>query len=450
MAEAWLATAMGPQGFQKKVVLKVIAPRRAQDNQFVRMFVREASLAAQLNHPNVVQVFDFGKRDGTYFIAMEYVPGFNLRQIASRAAEQRVALPLGFVAGAVVACCRGLSHAHGTRGKDDAHRIIHRDVTSENIIVSDDGITKLIDFGIAATAGEMGAEAGVVKGKPAYLAPELVRGRPIDPRCDIYSLGVVLYELLTGQRPFGAQTGPAVLRRVVNEGLPSIDDRAPHLPLSLREVVRRATSIEPTRRPESASAFLNDLKQACVAAESPPHGPEQMADFVSALFEEPCRLPSSRMSTDTTSAPASSDDDEVDEVDIDIEFDLEALHDELGLRIRPEVRSGPASWKPHMSDIFAVGRPARRSSERTSSRGYDSGASKPSEVKPGARPPSDPSNLFDRQSAARKRPSGWPAWVTSSDHAFGALRMRKTAPAGKPPFVTVRTMSDDSESENNT
>ena len=183
MAEVFLAKTDGPMGFEKHLVIKRILPHLAEDPQFVDMFLAEAKLAAQLNHPNLVQLFDFGEAEGSYFIAMEYIDGPTLRLLLSRARDLRIPITLGLAARIVSSAAEGLAYAHDFRDHvtDEPLHLVHRDVSPDNILVSRSGGVKLVDFGIAKARGQSHhTQAGTVKGKVAYMAPEQLRGEPLD------------------------------------------------------------------------------------------------------------------------------------------------------------------------------------------------------------------------------------------------------------------------------
>jgi eukaryotic-like serine/threonine-protein kinase len=195
MAEVYLAK---PDGAQRFVALKRILPNIAADDEFIAMFIDEAKIAGQLNHPNVAQIFDLGKINNSYFIAMEYVSGHDVRALWDRTRDAdggKTALPIGLACYIVKKICDGLDYAH--RRRDSKGRplgIIHRDVSPQNILVSYDGDLKIIDFGIAKAANRIvKTQTGILKGKFAYMAPEQARGEPTDHRADIFAIGVILY-----------------------------------------------------------------------------------------------------------------------------------------------------------------------------------------------------------------------------------------------------------------
>src|SRR5262249_52103903 len=242
MAEVFLAKTDGPMGFEKQLVIKRILPHLAEDPQFVDMFLGEAKLAAQLNHPNLVQLFDFGEAEGAYFIAMEYIDGPTLRLLLARARDLRSPITLGLAARIVSLAAEGLAYAHDFCDRVTAQplHLVPRDVSPDNILVGRSGAVKLVDFGIAKARGQSHhPQAGTVKGKVAYMAPEQLRGEPLDRRVDLYALGVVLYELCTGRMPFDADTDASMVRAVLYDAAIPAVRRVPTLPPAIQSILDR-------------------------------------------------------------------------------------------------------------------------------------------------------------------------------------------------------------------
>jgi eukaryotic-like serine/threonine-protein kinase len=240
MAEVFLAKTAGPMGFEKQLVIKRILPHLAEDPQFVQMFLGEAKLAAQLNHPNLVQIFDFGQSDGSYFIAMEYIDGPTVRLLLQRAREQALAIPFVLGARVVSAAAEGLAYAHEFTDSvtDEPMQLIHRDVSPDNILISRSGSVKVVDFGIAKARGVSHlTQTGTIKGKVAYMAPEQLKGDVLDQRVDLYGLGVVLYELLTLNMPYEANSDASLVRKVLYDPYVPAAERRPELPLALQQVL---------------------------------------------------------------------------------------------------------------------------------------------------------------------------------------------------------------------
>ena len=234
----------------REVALKVLHPQFAGDRGFVDRFRREARAAAILNHPSIVGVYDWGETEDTYFMIMEFVRGMNLRGLLSQygrlepAQVVEVALPV----------LSALEHAHG-------HGIVHRDVKPENILISEDGTVKVADFGLArAYADSYVSQAeGTVTGTVQYLAPEQIQGQPADPRTDLYALGVVLFECLTGRPPFTGETSLAIAYQHLSQRIPAPSSAVPTVGPGLDQVVVRATSKDRAERPASARAMKLSL-----------------------------------------------------------------------------------------------------------------------------------------------------------------------------------------------
>ncbi|OGQ12335.1 MAG: hypothetical protein A2138_05425 [Deltaproteobacteria bacterium RBG_16_71_12] len=208
MAEVFLGEQSGPAGFAKKVVVKRMLPHLAMDRRLVELFQREARIAARLNHPNVVQVYELGEDEGRFFIAMEYVDGLSVLQLARRLWGAHRAPPLDAIRRIIADAALGLHCAHELRGDDGTSLgVVHRDVSPDNLMVTRSGVTKVLDFGIAKpTTSDALTRTGELKGKIPFMAPEMIRGEAIDRRVDLYALGVSMYWLLTGRRPYRGET----------------------------------------------------------------------------------------------------------------------------------------------------------------------------------------------------------------------------------------------------
>ncbi len=251
MAEVYLAQAVGPEGFAKDVVIKVVRSFLASDQQFIDMFINEARLSSRLNHANVVQIFDFGKHEQSYFIAMEYVRGTSLYDLRARCRDRGVPFPPTLVAEIGAQVARGLGYAHGLSEKGKPLNIVHRDVTPHNVLLSFDGAVKLTDFGIAK-ASTTHTAPGILKGKFAYMAPEQARGEPVDARTDLFALGIVLWEMLTGGRLFDGDTELAVLRAVQESLIAPPNRLNADVPQDLSDIIVKALSRPPASRYQTA------------------------------------------------------------------------------------------------------------------------------------------------------------------------------------------------------
>ncbi len=271
MAELFLALQEGPAGFEKEVVIKRILPELREDPRFVAMFLDEARIAAQLSHPNIVQLTDFGEVNGTWFLCMERLVGLNLSQILRAYRKARRPFPIPIAAMIVSAVCDGLHYAH-TRADEQgqAYGIIHRDVSPSNLFVTYQGAVKVLDFGIAkARSQTFLSQAGQIKGKFHYMSPEQVLGRDLDARSDVFSIGVVLFELLTGVRPFTADETPALIQAVAAGRVDAPGTLRVDLPPELGAIVLRALAPDRARRFGSAAELRGALEDYLSGRESP-------------------------------------------------------------------------------------------------------------------------------------------------------------------------------------
>ncbi|HEY5923934.1 MAG TPA: protein kinase [Kofleriaceae bacterium] len=260
MAEVYLARTTVAQGLNKTLVIKKIHTAYARSRQFVTMFVDEAKIALGLNHPNIIQVFDFGAVGDTYFLAMEYVEGMDLLRVLQEAAKARVRLPYGLSAYIVQQLAKGLDYAH--RKTDEFSQplsIVHRDISPQNILLSWDGGVKIVDFGIAR-ARDVHEEQGVIKGKFAYMSPEQARGEPVDCRSDVFAAGIVLFELVCA-RPLFHGKGKEALEMVKSGAIPRPRDFAPELSESLERIILRALSFHRADRFQTARDLQHELQK---------------------------------------------------------------------------------------------------------------------------------------------------------------------------------------------
>jgi len=271
MAEIFLCRLTGEEGFRKRVALKVVHPRHADDPRFRDLFAREARLAASLSHPNLIQVFDFGKEGDALFLAMEYVEGWNLAQAAEQARQLHVPIVPGVWRHWVDGIGSGLAYLH-EKG------IVHRDVSPANVLVARNGAVKITDFGISRAAGDGQGNGGTREGKSGYLAPERIRGEGATPSSDLFAAGVIAVELLLGRRLFegdGPEETLDRIRRFDARMLP-----LPGVPPGLAEALRKSVAALPADRYPGAAGFLVDLARVG----PPPASGPVMADFWDALF----------------------------------------------------------------------------------------------------------------------------------------------------------------------
>jgi serine/threonine-protein kinase len=264
MAEVFLARADGPMGFQKKLVVKRILPHFGEDQNFINMFLSEARLAAELNHPNVVQIFDFGQADGQYYIAMEFIDGPNLRALNKAARETVGAISLPLCARILALAAEGLGYAHDLKDQSGvAMNLVHRDISPDNVLVSRNGGVKVVDFGIAKASTQPHlTKSGVIKGKLAYMPPEQLAREPLDRRADIFALGVVLYELTCGAMPFDATSEVSIIQAIMgNEPLVRASVKRPDLPKALDAIISRCLEKKPADRYASCRELQHDLER---------------------------------------------------------------------------------------------------------------------------------------------------------------------------------------------
>ncbi|WP_208721647.1 serine/threonine protein kinase, partial [Corallococcus aberystwythensis] len=262
MAETWRAQLVGDAGVTKPVLIKKVLPEFANDEAFTSMFISEARISATLSHGNVAQVFDFGRVDSEYFLAMEFVDGQPLHRVLKRAVRSELGgLPIPVAVFVAMEMCRGLHYAHTrTDSSGRALGIVHRDISPDNVLIGYEGQVKIVDFGIAKAQLLRGFKTapGVVKGKYLYFSPEQARGEEVDARTDVWATGVVLYELLCGKLPV---EGPpqVVMMRVASGEVPSPSVLRPDLPEALSRIVRKALHPERDQRFESSHAFAEAL-----------------------------------------------------------------------------------------------------------------------------------------------------------------------------------------------
>ncbi len=287
MASVHLARMDGPGGFQKWVAIKRIHPHLVEDDQFVDMFLDEARIAAGINHANVAQVFDLGKDDNTYWIAMEYLHGEPLREVMRRAEERRMRISPELAARICADAADGLHAAHELRGKNgQLLGLVHRDVTPHNLFLTYDGYTKVVDFGIAKVADRLSStRAGTLKGKLAYMSPEQVRGAEVDRTTDIFALGVVLWELTTNQRLFRRDTDLDTLEQVQACIVPPPSTIVPNYPVELESVVMKALSKRKQDRYPTGREFSRAL-QGFLMRQGAFVGPEEVSQFVRTVFAD--------------------------------------------------------------------------------------------------------------------------------------------------------------------
>ncbi len=269
MADLLLARARGLEGFERHVVIKRIRADAENDQAFIDMFLVEARLAGALHHHNIVQVHDIGEENGKPYFAMEYVHGEDLRRLLALVVQKNEQIPFPVIVTIVTAVARALHHAHEQRGADQQTLgIVHRDVSPANIVVGYDGNVKVLDFGIARAAmRRTETQAGMLKGKAPYMAPEQCTGAPVDRRSDVFGLGIVLYELVTARRLFKAESDFTTMSMVVNGTFPKPSTVRKDLPPDLERIIMRALARDPGARYQTAEQMFTALEQLALTAE---------------------------------------------------------------------------------------------------------------------------------------------------------------------------------------
>ena len=261
MAEIFLARQWGEGNFFRDVVIKRLFPHLAEHERQLRMFMDEARLLSQLSHPNIPQVYDVGFEDGYWYLAMEYVEGMTVADLWRLGAKAGQVMPMNGALAIAMQACEALHHTHERRDRaGHALRIVHRDVTPHNLMQTRDGVTKLMDFGVAATSARKDTDAGTVRGTFAYMAPEQVRGKQLDKRADVFALGVVLFELTTGTRLFRG-SDIQIMTAVVERDAPPPSSRVAGYPADLEQIVRSALMRDRGKRIPSAAHLATYLDE---------------------------------------------------------------------------------------------------------------------------------------------------------------------------------------------
>jgi serine/threonine protein kinase len=283
MAEVFLAVHKGLEGFTKVVVIKRVLQHLSRNPDFVRMFIDEARLAARLEHPNIVRTYEFGEVAGQYYTVMEYLPGEDLFRALNRLSVSKQLMPLNMAAGIAAQLCAGLDFAHQLTDIDGRPlHLVHRDINPANVIVTYGGEVKIIDFGVAKSNANSQTVTGTIKGKIAYMPPEQVLGRNVDQRADIFSAGVVLWELLTGRPLFLGESEAATLYAVMNAPIRRPSELRPSVPSQLDAIVDRALARSPVDRYPTAEMMAADLER--FMTHLPRYDSRLLAGKVEALF----------------------------------------------------------------------------------------------------------------------------------------------------------------------
>ncbi|MBI5533632.1 MAG: protein kinase [Deltaproteobacteria bacterium] len=262
MAAVWAARLKGSRGFSKTVAIKTMLPSLSDDPLFEEMFLDEAQIAAQIHHPNVVEIMDLGEEQDVLYIVMEYIDGESLATILRAVAKKHGGIPLPIAVQMMADACSGVHAAHELKNVDGKTvGLVHRDISPQNILTTYDGVVKLVDFGVAKAAGRTSSEttAGQIKGKAPYMSPEQAMGHKVDRRTDIFAMGIVLYQVTTGKHPFRGESDVATLHNILHRTVPSPRFVDPKYPRPLEAVLQKALNRDPEKRFQTAAEMSDAL-----------------------------------------------------------------------------------------------------------------------------------------------------------------------------------------------
>lgn len=299
MAEIYRARlAASKEGPDRVIVIKKVIANLSQNQEFVQMFEEEIKITVGLTHPNIIQIYDYGKHDDQLFMAMEYVEGKNLRQFVKRLADMKSMFSIDMSCYIISQVCHSLAYAHAYKDRMSGKPlgIVHRDISPQNVMISYDGAVKLFDFGIAkAKSASEATRAGVIKGKPSYLSPEQINGEELDGRCDIFALGIVLWELLTAKRLFVADTDMGVLRLIQSAKIEPPSTFNPAVPQALDAIVLKSLTRDKAKRYQTAEEFQRDLHKFLYSF-NPSFNPADLSYYAQELFKIEIRDDRERLS----------------------------------------------------------------------------------------------------------------------------------------------------------
>ncbi|MFA4875318.1 MAG: serine/threonine-protein kinase, partial [bacterium] len=284
MAEIYKAKTYGVDGFEKELAIKRILPHCSADKDFITMLIDEAKLSVMLSHANIVQVYDLGKVGDDYYISMEFIHGVNLRDVMYRCREAGLPIPTDIAVYIVSEICKGLDYAHRkTDQNNQPLNIVHRDISPQNILLSYEGEVKIVDFGIAKAAMNIShTMAGILKGKIAYMSPEQAMGKAIDRRTDIFSTGILLYEMLTGQKLFTGESQFEVLKKIRTTRV-AIDQLPNSIPDQLKPIAVKALTYNVDERFQHAGDLQIELTKY-LYSKHVDFSPRKLAGFIKDLF----------------------------------------------------------------------------------------------------------------------------------------------------------------------
>ena len=277
MAETFVATRRGEGGFEQRVCLKRILPGYERDPDFIRLFMREARVSARLRHSNIAQVLDFGLVGEFHFLVLELIEGMDLRALLRSIRSRGQSLDVGLVIHLAYELGNALDFAHASDAAGNPAGVVHRDISSSNVLLSRAGEIKLTDFGIAKAMNQPGTlQSGTIKGKIPYMSAEYATTGHFDARSDLFSFGVTLYEALMGQRPFDAQSDIETLKRIIGEDYVRLETSDLHAPVSFKRAVDRLLYADPNQRFANAGLFLDAL----AGTAPPPDARRQLGELV--------------------------------------------------------------------------------------------------------------------------------------------------------------------------
>ena len=307
MAQLYRAKIIGVEGFEKFIAIKQILPHLAHEEELITSFIDEAKLAALLNHQNVVQIYDFGSMENSYFITMEFLFGKDLRAVNAKAKEKGTPVSLENALYLISKVCAGLDYAHKLKDfQGKSLNIIHRDISPQNIFLTYEGDVKIVDFGIAKAASQSTiTQVGMIKGKVAYMSPEQAAGKVIDHRSDIFATGILLYELVAGGRMFKGDDTLQILSKVREAEFTPLGTLKGGLPEKLYDIVAKALAKEPEDRYQSCADMQADIEECIFRLNLRPSG-RSLAEYLKLLFAEEIEAEGKRMA-DAADAGAASD-----------------------------------------------------------------------------------------------------------------------------------------------
>ncbi len=296
MATVYLCRATGSAGFEKLVAIKVIHPHLAAEPEFVEMFLEEARIAAKIQSPHVAGILDLGEDEGLHYMVMEYIDGETLSGLLRQLRPRGEFLPVGVVLQIAVDACEGLVAVHELCDPDgQPYGLVHRDMSPQNLMVGFDGWIKIVDFGLVKATGKHHTHTGHLRGKLAYMSPEQARGKPVNASADLFALGVVLWELLTGKRLFAGETDAETLERVTRCELPSLSEQRSDLPAELEPILRRALARDPADRYATAESMLADLRRCLLVHLGAVDPRKQLASLMRKYFDEQAKYRSAAL-----------------------------------------------------------------------------------------------------------------------------------------------------------